>query len=133
MFPKQFNDCIFFGAVACVLAACQTAGGSSSRYEVLKSQGYKTGSLTQSASGSAGWYLSGDGKRIFCQARGGVTYVGETGMVILIPTSGRMLKVDREAYHKHQGVTKTDAAQLSDLKAGRLRPRDVGRCTFVSN
>ncbi|MCX2725092.1 hypothetical protein [Roseibium salinum] len=106
----------------------QTAWAAS--YKNLASKGYKISKLTRSPSGSMGWYLTGEGKKYFCLLNVGVVYIGETGMGIFT-SSGRLIEVDRATYHKHQGVSKTDAPQMSDLKAGRVRPRDVGVCTFA--
>jgi hypothetical protein len=117
----------------CFLLATSTLPDESSAasYKQLVSKGYKTSKMSKSASGAMGWYVTGKGKRFFCKMRGGAVYIGNSQMGVY-SSSGRLIKTDRAAYHRSLGVKKTDAPQLKNLKAGRLRPGDVGTCTFVN-
>ena len=113
---------------ACTAFFAVAATAQAASYKKLKSQGYTTGQLTRAASGKLGWILSGAGKRYFCRMDATVVFVGRKKMVYIFD-SGRQMPMDRAVYMKSLGNKKVYVPQMSDLKAGRLDPRDVGRCS----
>ncbi|PVB61450.1 hypothetical protein DCO57_11405 [Labrenzia sp. 011] len=121
---------ILFSACVAISIAMFPQASSAASYKKLVSQGYKTSKLTRSRSGSMGWFVSGRDKKYFCKMRGGSVYIGG-GKMGIYTSAGRLIPIDRDAYHSKQGVKKTDAPQLKDLKAGRPRPQDVGACSFA--
>ena len=89
-------------------------------YASLKRKGYKTGPFTRSPAGTRGWYLTGGGKRYFCRL--GVSAVRSGNGLAFFTTGGRMIRAGKA------GRRAAGAPKLSDLRAGRLRARDVGSC-----
>ncbi|WP_421857797.1 hypothetical protein [Oricola sp.] len=112
---------------AAFLAASSTAVQAAS-YKKLKSQGYATGQLTRAASGKHGWVVTGADKRYFCKMNATMAYVGSKKMVAFT-SSGRQIPMDRAVFEKSLGNKKVRIPNISDLKAGRPDPRDVGRCS----
>ena len=118
---------ITLAAGAAFLAASATAVQAAS-YKKLKSQGYTTGQLTRAASGKHGWVVTGADKRYFCRLDATVAAVSKTKLVYILD-SGRQIALDRAAYMASLGNKKVRIPNMSDLKAGRPDPRDVGRCS----
>ena len=54
-------------------------------------------------------------------------YVGKSGLVSFT-SSGRQIKSNRKAFEAYIGGPDKTIPQLSDLKAGRPKERDVGKC-----
>lgn len=119
----------FVGASLAVLVACTALPTESqaAKYKSLTSKGYKTGKLTKNQAGMMGWYVAGEGKKFFCKMKVSQVYIGSTKMA-QFTSSGRMITLNRKAFHESLGVKSLDLPQLKDLKAGRPRPQDVGYC-----
>lgn len=129
-FGKKLNYFIALLATTTIfLTIPQTSEAAS--YKKLIKNGYKISTLTRSKGGAAGWNLSNGQKRYFCKARVAVMYVGKTGMAILISTTGRIMKLDRAAFEGKAGGPIKGIPQLSDIKAGRIKPHHVRRCSPV--
>ena len=124
---RETHKALITVAVCVAISAATAAAAHAASYERLKSQGYETGQLTRAQSGAYGWILSGAGKRYFCRMDATVAYVGSTEMVAFT-SSGRQIALDRAVYERSLGNKKAHVPQMSDLKAGRPDPRDVGRC-----
>lgn len=96
----------------------------------LAGQGYSVGPLAQGRSGGLGWVLSKGEQQFFCRMRVSQAYVGRNGMVSFT-SSGRMIKLDRATFEAAIGGPDPSIPRLEDLKAGRLRPENVGSCAPV--
>ena len=97
-------------------------------YPSLAKQGYKTGKLSRNAAGAQGWTVSNGGTKYFCRMKVTMAYVGANGLVSIL-SNGRQIKLDRKTFESHLGGSAGDLPQLSDLKAGKLRSKDVGGCS----
>ncbi|MEJ8475845.1 hypothetical protein [Roseibium algae] len=121
----------FFLLPALTLGACQsTSGPSAGSYEALKAQGYKIGSLTSSRGGAQGWYMTDTEGRYFCNTSFNIVEYAP-GKVGVRTSSGRYISIDVEAYKEYGGYDDFEAPKLTNLKAGRVRPQDVGSCKRV--
>ena len=74
--------------------------------------------------------LSKGDQQFFCRMRVSQAYVGRNGMVSFT-SSGRMIKLDRATFEAAIGGPDPSIPRLEDLKAGRLRPENVGSCAPV--
>ncbi|SCM75645.1 conserved exported hypothetical protein [uncultured Pleomorphomonas sp.] len=117
------------GAFVAVIATTGVAQAES--FTKLTQQGYKLGKLTTGKSGLPGWIASNGTKQYFCKMWANKAYVGKDGMVGFT-SSGRQVGVDRATYERIIGGFDPSIPQLSDLKAGRARPADVGYCLPLS-
>lgn len=117
------------GAFVAVIAATGVAQAES--FTKLTQQGYKLGKLTTGKSGLPGWIASNGTKQYFCKMKVARAYIGEKGLIIF-STSGRPIKLDRATYEAAIGGPDPSIPQLSDLKAGRVKPADVGYCLPLS-
>ena len=95
-------------------------------YSSLVKKGYSTGKLTKGRSGKLGWYVQKGDLRYFCRSRVSLVLVGSKGM-IGFTTSGRQIKMSRKDFESRSSTK--GLPKMSDIKAGRLRGKDVGRCT----
>lgn len=119
-------------AIGAVVAVIATAGAAQAEsFTKLTQQGYKLGKLTTGKSGLPGWIASNGTKQYFCKMTASRAYVGKKGLVIF-STNGRPIEVDRATYEAGIGGPDPAIPQLSDLKAGRIKPADVGSCLPVS-
>lgn len=116
-------------ATIAMIAAMGIAQAES--YAKLAQQGYKLGKLTTGKSGLPGWVASNGGKQYFCKMKAARAYVGKTGLV-MFSTNGRPIEVDRATYDAAIGGPDPSIPQLSDLKAGRVKPGDVDACLPLS-
>lgn len=96
-------------------------------YSELVDRGFKTGGLSKNRAGLTGWKVSKGSEAYFCKLKGGLVYVGSNGMAS-VTSSGRQIKLDKEAYEKFTGGPARLAARFEDLKAGRPQSRNVGPC-----
>lgn len=119
------NRLIAISVAGIVIIAAVPASAES--YSDLQSQGYKTGKMTNGASGALGWYVSNGQKKFFCKLRAANAYVGKPGMVGFT-AAGRQIKMDRKTYEQSLGGPDASIPQLSALKAGKLEARHVGGC-----
>jgi hypothetical protein len=117
------------GALVALLATAGVAQAES--FTKLTQQGYKLGKLITGKSGLPGWVASNGTKQYFCKMAVARAYVGKKGMVIF-STSGRPIELDRATYEAMTGGFDPTVPQLSDLKAGRVKPADVGNCLPLS-
>lgn len=119
------------GYVACLAAFISLfalpASARIADYATLKAEGYKTGTLTQNRAGNWGWHVSGKSETLFCRLSVGLVYGGPTGLGAFT-SSGRLIPLNVQVAEHINGGPLRDAPKLTDLKAGRLRPQDVGRC-----
>ncbi len=120
---------IAVGALAILLATAGVAEAES--FTKLTQQGYKLGKLTTGKSGLPGWVASNGTKRYFCKMEAYKAYVGKKGLV-MFSSNGRPIEVDRTVYEAGTGGFDPTVPQLSDLKAGRVKPADVGNCLPLS-
>jgi len=114
---------------ALVFSVISTQANAES-YSRLQASGYKTGNMTRGASGSLGWFVTNGEKRFFCSSGVSLAYNGKNGMVGFT-SSGRQITIERKVFEKRAGKNTKGIPQLSDLKAGRLQPSDVGSCRPV--
>lgn len=112
-------------AIAVLLAG--PAVSSAETFSGLADKGFTTGKLTKSAGGSQGWVLSNGQDKYFCTMRATMAYTPGGGLVSFT-SSGRQVKIDRKAFEKVLGGPDKTIPQLSDLNAGKPKPRDVGAC-----
>jgi hypothetical protein len=119
-------------AAGALVALLTTAGAAQAEsFTKLAQQGYKLGKLTTGKSGLPGWVAANGTKQYFCKMAVARAYVGNKGMVIF-STNGRPIKLDRATYEAMTGGFDPTVPQLSDLKAGRVKPADVGNCLPLS-
>ena len=124
---RSVSSVIAIVLAVAVAAPLPASAAGIAKYPSLKSQGLKTGKLTQNRAGIHGWYVTGKGERYFCRMKVSIAYMSKT-TAALITTSGRLLTIDRRSYDTMRGGPNPNAANWSDLKAGRPRNQDVGRC-----
>ncbi|PKR88867.1 hypothetical protein CXZ10_12150 [Pleomorphomonas diazotrophica] len=117
------------GATVALIAV--TGAAQAESYAKLAQQGYKLGKLTTGKSGLPGWVASNGEKQYFCKLKAARAYVGKKGMV-MFSTGGRQIEVDRATYDAAIGGPDPSIPQLSDLKAGRVKPDDVDACLPLS-
>ncbi|WP_036790796.1 hypothetical protein [Pleomorphomonas koreensis] len=117
------------GAFAVLFAMAGVARAET--FTKLTQQGYTLGKLTTGRSGLPGWIASNGTKQYFCKMNAYRAYVGTTGMIIF-STSGRPIEVNRTIYEAGTGGFDPTVPQLSDLKAGRVKPAAVGNCLPLS-
>lgn len=121
----------FIRLTAVLLAMLAVPGLSRAEsFSRLAGQGYSVGPLAQGRSGGLGWVLSKGDQQFFCRMRVSQAYVGRNGMVSFT-SSGRMIKLDRATFEAAIGGPDPSIPRLEDLKAGRLRPENVGSCAPV--
>jgi hypothetical protein len=94
-------------------------------FESLVADGYKVGKMSRSASGASGWVLSGKDGKYFCKLDASMA-LGKTTIYSLI-TGGRVIELDRKTFE--QSASTDGMPLMSDLKAGKPRPQDVGSCS----
>jgi hypothetical protein len=121
-----------FLSIAAVLlgAVVLPAAASAESFSKLAGQGYAVGPLGQGRSGGLGWVLSKGDKKFFCRMRVSAAYRGRDGMVSFT-SSGRMIAVDRATFEAAIGGPDPTIPRLEDLKAGRVKPANVGSCAPV--
>jgi hypothetical protein len=114
--------------IAAALGLILTPGlAKAETYANLMKQGYKTGKLTQSKSGSRGWVVSKGDKHFFCRMNVATFYDGKTKMGAFT-AAGRIVPVDKKVFESVIGGPDPSLPQIADLRAGRARPQDVGSC-----
>ncbi|WP_370674848.1 hypothetical protein [Pleomorphomonas sp. PLEO] len=119
-------------AICAVVAGIATTGiAKAESFTKLTQQGYKLGKLTTGKSGMPGWIASNGTKQYFCKMWASKAYVGKDGMVAFT-SSGRQVGLDRATYERIIGGPDSSIPQLSDLKAGRVKPADVDICLPLS-
>jgi hypothetical protein len=99
-------------------------------FPALGKQGYVVGPMGQGKSGGLGWVVSKGGSKFFCRLKASMAYSGRNDMVSFT-TSGRMIKLNRAVFESSIGGHDSTIPQLSDLKAGRVKPADVGSCSKI--
>lgn len=109
------------------LASCTTTGGD---YNMLLAEDYKTSAITRNAAGQRGWQVSDGEQTYFCEMAATKALNGPDEMIIF-SSSGRMITANSQVYKNTLGVSSIDAAQWSDLEAGRPRAQDVGDCRLI--
>lgn len=113
----------YLSFIACVILSAPTNAAS---YTSLEKKGYIIGPLTKGKSGKLGWFMKKGDVRYFCKSKVSMALVGSKGLVSFT-TSGRQLKLDRKTFEKTASIK--GLPQLSDIKAGRVTKREVGRCS----
>lgn len=103
------------------------ASAYSKSYSSLKSNGFRTGGLTNNRAGVKGWVLSKGAERYFCRSRISLMILNKTTM-IAFASSGRLIKLDRAAYENRAGGAAKHFPKYSDVKKGRVDKKFVNRC-----
>ncbi|PZU90383.1 MAG: hypothetical protein DI528_00635 [Shinella sp.] len=111
-------------AAAVLLAPCVASAES---FTSLTKKGYIVGKMGQGKAGRQGWILANGDSKFFCKLKASIAYVDSKKMVSILG-SGRMITLDRATYEQNSGGPDASIPRLADLKAGRLRPEDVGAC-----
>ena len=117
---------ILVASVAATLSL--TAQASAESYSKLQGKGFNTSALTRGPSGAQGWIVSNGSKKFFCKLDATMVYVGKTGLVSVL-SNGRQIKIDRKTFENAIGGPDPNIPQMSDLRAGRPAPKDVGVCS----
>ena len=98
------------------------------KYDRLKSDGYKTSSLTRNAAGIHGWVLKKGTKRQFCRLNASLVILNSKTL-IGFTSSGRQIRASRKAYESRAGSVENKFPKMSDVKRGTVESRFVGSCT----
>ena len=115
----------------CILGAAlllHASPASAESFQGLLKKGYTVGKMSQGKSGALGWVLTGKDGKQFCKSKVSLAVVDKKTLVSILG-SGRMVKVDRATFEASLGGPDPSLPMLSDLKAGRVGPQDVGSCT----
>jgi hypothetical protein len=127
MSAKIGRDWVAVDLIAGGLAMAATPALAES-YASLQKQGYKISKMSRGTSGAQGWAVSNGEKKYFCKLKASMAYVGSSGLVSIL-SNGKQIKLDRKTFEAGIGGPDANIPQLSDLKAGRPMPRDVGACS----
>ncbi|MCM2402002.1 hypothetical protein NBH20_12610 [Rhizobium sp. S153] len=116
--------------ISCLLAAAVLfvpSIASAENFTSLTKKGYVVGKMGQGKSGGQGWVLVNGDSKFFCKLKASIAYVDSKKMVSILG-SGRMITLDRATYEQSVGGPDASIPRFADLKAGRVRPEDVGAC-----